>query len=179
MTFPGSIYTEPGVYTRTRFDNPTQALLQGLRLPIYIGTGSELLTQTDLEIVRGSSSSVDQRIVQEDETGRAVSSISATGVVTRAAFDGSLDRIQVRNYPIVNGDGTGTTATNTSSVSVTIDGDPTVVLSINGTTGVLKLASAPAVGAEVRCTYYFNRTDTRITDDVSDQHTHCIADQAQ
>jgi len=171
MAFPGSIYTEPGVYTRTRFDNPTQALLQGLRLPIYIGTGSEILTQQDLEIVRGSSSSVDQRIVQEDETGRAVASISATGVVTLGAFDGTLDRIQVRNYPIVNGDGTGTTATNTSSVSVTINGDPIVVLSIDGDTGILKLASAPAVGDEVRCTYYFNRTDTLITDDVSDQVT--------
>ena len=171
MAFPGSIYAPPGVYTRTLFENPTQALLQGLRLPIYIGTGSEILTQNDLEVVRGSSSSVDQRIVQEDETGRAVASISTTGVVTLTAFDGILDRIQVRNYPIVSGDGSGTTATNTSSVSVTINGQPIVVLRLDGEKGVLKLSTPPALGDEVRCTYFFNRTDTRTTDDVSEQVT--------
>lgn len=171
MAFPGSIYAPPGVYTRTLFENPTQALLQGLRLPIYIGTGSEILTQEDLEVVRGSSSSVDQRIVQEDETGRAVQSVSSTGVVTLGAFNGVLDRIQVRNYPIVNGDGTGTTAINTSSVSVTINGQPIVVLRLDGTKGILKLSTPPNLGDEVRVTYYFNRTDTRTTDDVSDQVT--------
>lgn len=169
MSFPGSIYSPAGVYTRTLYENPSQGLLAGLRLPIYVGTGSEALVQEDLEIVRGSSSTVDQRIVQEDEDGRAVSSISGAGVITLGDFDGVLDRIQVRNYPIVTGNGTGTTATNTSAVSVTINDDPIVVLSIDGTTGVLKLATPPEAGDTVRATYYFNRTDTRVTDDVSDQ----------
>jgi hypothetical protein len=171
MSFPGSIYAPAGVYTRTNFDNPAQGLLAGLRIPMYMGTGSELLTQNDLEIVRGSSNTVDQRIVQEDETDRAVVSISEAGAITLGSFNGVLDRIQVRNYPIVTGNGTGTTATSTSAVSVTINDEPTVVLSIDGTTGVLKLATPPAATDTVRCTYFFNRTDTRTTDDVSDQVT--------
>lgn len=170
-SFPGGLYAPPGVYTRTLFEDPTQPLLAGIKLPMLIGTGSEILTQSDLEVVRGSSSQVDQRIVQEDETGRAVVSISTTGVVTLGAFDGVRDRIQVRNYPIVTGQGTGTTATNTSAVSVTINGQPIVVLQIDGEKGVLKLSTPPALGDVVKVTYFFNREDTRITDTVSDQVT--------
>lgn len=176
MAFPNGNYAPPGVYTQTSFENPTVGLLEGLRLPIFIGTGSETLAQNDLEIVRGSSQNVDQRIVEEDETDRAVASISQAGAVTLGAFDGSRTRIQVRKYPIVNGDGTGTTATKTSSVSVTINGDPIVVLSMTAATGILELASAPEASDDVRVTYYFKRTDTLTTDDVSDQVT---ADAAQ
>lgn len=169
--FPGQNYAKPGVYTRTSFESPVQGLLAGLKLPVFIGTGSEILTQTDLEMVRGSSATVDQRIVQEDVTGRAVVSISTAGAVTLGDFNGELARIQVRKYPIVNGDGTGTTATKSSAVSVTINGDPVVVTAMSASTGILTLASAPDLGDEVRVTYYFKRTDTQITDTVSDQVT--------
>lgn len=171
MAFPNGVYAPPGVYTRTLFENPTIGLLDGLRLPIFIGTGSEILTQNDLEMIRGSSSTVDQRIVQEDETGRAVVSISLTGAVTLGAFDGVRTRIQTRKYPIVNGVGTGTTATKTSAVSVTINGNPIVVTAMSAATGILTLATAPELGDEVRVSYYFKRTDTQITDTVSDQVT--------
>lgn len=171
MAFPNGNYAPPGVYTQTSFENPTVGLLEGLRLPIFIGTGSEILSQTDLEVVRGSSQNADQRIVEEDETGRAVVSISLAGAVTLGAFDGSRTRIQVRKYPIVNGDGTGTTATKTSAVSVTINDSPIVVLSMIAATGVLELASAPELGDDVRVTYYFKRTDTSTTDTLSDQVT--------
>lgn len=169
--FPGQQYAKPGVYTRTSFESPLQGLLTGLKLPVFIGTGSEILIQTDLEMVRGSSSMVDQRIVQEDETGRAVVSISAVGAVTLGDFNGERARIQVRKYPIVNGDGTGTTATKSSAVAVTINGDPVVVTAMSAATGILTLASSPEAGDEVRVTYYFKRTDTLITDTVSDQVT--------
>lgn len=171
MAFPGNIYAPPGVYTKTKHESPTQAPFSGVRIPVFIGTGSEILTQEDLELIRGSSSLVDQQIMSEDVTGRAVVSISQSGSITLGDFDGSLDRIRVKNYPIVTGDGSGTTATKTSAVSVTINGSPVVVLSITGATGVLKLAVAPEAGDEVRVTYYFNRTDTRVTDDVSAQVT--------
>ena len=171
MAFPGSIYAPPNVYTRTNFENPTQGLLEGLKIPVFIGTGSEVLSQNSLEIVRGSSATVDQQIVEEDLSGRAVVSIAESGAITLGAFDGVLTRVQVRHYPIVKGDGTGTTATNTSSVSVTVDGDPVVILSINGTSGVLELSVAPDLTSTVRATYFFKRTDTETTDDVSDQVT--------
>jgi len=169
MAFPGSVYAPPGVYTETLFENPLSGLAASLRLPLIMGTGSEILVQDALEIVRGSSSSVDQRIVQEDETGRAVVSISAVGAVTRGAFDGVLNRLQVKHYPIVSGNGTGTTATDASSVSVTVNSQPVVVLAIDGAKGVLTLSVSPALTDEVKVTYFFNRTDTLITDTLSEQ----------
>ena len=169
MAFPGSIYAPPGVYTQTLYEDPTQGLANSLRLPMIVGTGSEILVQTGLEMVRGSSSTVDQRIVQEDEAGRAVTAITAAGDVTLGAFDGTYDRIQVKHYPIVSGDGSGTTATDAASVAVTINGTPVMVLAMDGSKGVLTLSSKPVVTDEVKVTYFFNRTDTLITDTLSDQ----------
>ena len=171
MAFPSGIYAPPGVYTQTNFNPPNAGAGVAARIPLLLGPGSESLSQTALELVRGSSSSVDQRVVQEDEAGRAVASISPTGQVTLGAFDGTRDRIQVRNFPIVTGSGTGTTATDTASIAVTVNGIPVVVLSMDGARGILRLSVKPVVTDDVRVTYYFNRTDTLITDNLSDQVT--------
>ena len=166
---PGSIYAPPGVYTRTLFEDPLQGLAASVRLPLIMGTGSEILFQDSLEVIRGSSASVDQRVVQEDETGRAVVSISQAGEVTLGSFDGAINQVQVKHFPIVNGNGSGTTATDASKVNVTVNGEPVVVLSINGAKGILTLSVTPEATDEVKVTYFFNRTDTLITDTVSDQ----------
>jgi len=171
MAFPGSNYAPPGVYTQTLFENPLAGAIDLLKVPVFIGEGSEILAQDSLEVVRGSSSSIDQQIVSEDETGRAVVSVSITGLVTLGNYDGDLTRFQVRNFPIVSGDGSGTTTTDRSSVLATINGDPMVVMSVDGANGIVELAQAPEIGDLVRCTYFFNRTDTLITDDLSDQVT--------
>lgn len=171
MTFPGNNYAPPGVYTRTLFENPVAGTLEGLKIPVFIGEGNEILLQEDLEVVRGSSSSVDQLVVQEDETGRAVVSVSNTGQVTLGAFNGTRTKFQVRNFPVVDGKGSGTTTNNRSAVTVTIDGQPTVVKSVDGNTGIIELVVAPAPTALVRVTYYFNRTDTLTTDNLSAQVT--------
>ena len=171
MAFPGNIYAPPGVYTQTNTENPLQGLAASVRLPLLIGTGSEILFQDALEVVRGSSSSVDQRVVQEDESGRAVVSISDAGAVTLGAFDGSINQVQVKHFPIVTGNGTGTTATDAASVNVTVNGSPVVVLAINGAKGILTLSVTPKATDEIKATYFFNRTDTLITDTVSDQVT--------
>jgi len=170
--FPGNIYAPPGVYTRTLFESPVSAVLAGVRIPVFIGTGNELLQQQDLEVIRGSSSSVDQQVPQEDETGRAVVSISDTGQVTLGDFNGERRRIQVRNFPITNGDGSGTIATDPSSIFVTINGRADVVLSVaRADIGVIEISTAPELGDDVRITYFFKRTDSQITDDVSNQAT--------
>ena len=171
MSFPGSIYAPPGVYTQTNFEDPLAGLAASVRVPLLMGTGSEILVQDALTVVRGSSSSVDQKIVQEDEADRAVVSISEAGFVTLGAFDGALTRLQVKNFPIVTGAGSGTTATKPSAVSVTINGEPIVVLDIDGAKGILTLSTSPKASDEVRATYFFNRTDTLITDTLSDQIT--------
>ena len=136
---------------------------------VFIGEGNEFLIQRNLEVVRGSSADIDQRRVKEDATGRAVVSISSAGAVTVGNWDGVRTKLKVRELPIVTGDGTGTVSYSRSDVSVTINGTPIVVLSVNGLTGIVELAQAPAADADVRVTYYFNRTDTYITDDLSDQ----------
>lgn len=169
MAFPGKQYAPPGVFTSTSFESPVAGGLDTFKLPVIVGEGDESLVQTDLQVVRGSSSTEDQRVVDEDAAGRAVVSVSNTGVITLGSFDGLLDKIQVRHYPIVTGAGSGTTSNNRTDVSVTINGQPIVVRAVTGTTGIVQLAQAPAANDTVRVTYFFKRTDTLITDDVSDQ----------
>jgi hypothetical protein len=168
-------YAPPGVYTQTLFGAANNTPAVPPLVPLFIGTGSEILVQTNLAVVRGSSASVDQQIVREDETGRAVTYIAPSGAITLGAFDGNYNKFQVKNYPIVSGDGTGTTATDTSAISVTINGEPTVVLGLDGATGVVEISDYPSATDIVLCTYYFKRTDTRVTDDVSAQVTNTAA----
>ena len=79
MAFPGNNYAPPGVYTQTLFEAPTAASLDSLKIPVFIGEGNEYLIQQQLEVVRGSSATADQRIVSEDETNRMVVSINGSG----------------------------------------------------------------------------------------------------
>jgi hypothetical protein len=58
-------FAPPGVYTQTFFGAPNTVPGVPPLVPLYIGTGSETLVQTNLPVVRGSSSSVDQQIVKE------------------------------------------------------------------------------------------------------------------
>lgn len=169
---PGSAYNPPGVYTQFSVETPTQGSLAGLRLPVIVGTGSETMDQTAVQMVRGSSSQVDQKIMLEDETGRSVVSVSVSGAITLGSFDGVRKRVQTKHYPIVVGDGTGTTATKTSSIVATINDTPVVILSMNAATGLLELSTAPKINDQVRITYYYKRKDTLISEeDVSSQVT--------
>jgi hypothetical protein len=171
MAFPGSTYAPPGVYTQTLFENPIAGQIDLLRIPVFIGEGSELIPQSNLEVIRGSSSSVDQQVYLEDETGRAVTNVLDDGTITLGSFDGVITKLQVRNYPIVNGKGSGTTTNDRSAVQVRINNQPIVVRSVSGSNGVIELAQAPKSGDLVQVTYFFNRTDTLITDNVSSQVT--------
>lgn len=171
MAFPDNNYAPPGVYTQTNFDSPVASAITATRIPVLIGEGSEALTQSNLSVVRGSSSTVDQQVVDENEAGRAVVSISAAGAVTLGNFDGLITKFQVRNFPITNGDGTGTTSNSRNAVVVTLNGSPIVVQSVDGLRGIITLAQAPSATDIVRCTYYFHRRDTLFTDNVSEQIT--------
>lgn len=169
--FPGNNFAFPGVYVETQFENPIAGTLSAVKIPVLIGTGNEVLFQQNLEVVRGSSAVVDQQVVKEDMDGRAVVEITATGQVVLGAFDGTRNRVQVRNFPIVTGDGTGTVSNNRTDVQAFINGSQIVVLGVSGSNGVVTLAQEPQPGDEVRITYFFNRTDTLITDDLSSQVT--------
>lgn len=165
-------YAPPGVYTETIFESPTPQNNFSGRIPLLIGSGTETFAQKALTLVRGSSSTVDQEMVEEDATGRVVLSQNPNGTYALGAFDGVITQVRTRHFPLVTGDGTGTTTKTASSVSATINGNPVVVLSVNGKDGLVTLSQAPKFGDDVRLTYFFNRTDTYVdSEDVSDQVT--------
>jgi hypothetical protein len=159
-------YLPPGVYTSTVFgnQNQNQARLQG-RVPTLIGTGRQTIESKGSLLVRGSSAVVDQRIVEEDPSGRMVAGENPDGSYTYQDFDGETNQLQVRKWPIVTGDGSGTNATVPSSVTVSINGINTVVLAVDGAEGVLTIAEAPKQGDDVRVSYFFNRTDTFVEEE--------------
>jgi hypothetical protein len=126
------------------------------------------LTQTDYEMIRGSSSVADTPIFGEDVTGRWVTGGTAANP-TLGNQDGNLSQFKVRNYPIVDGTGVGRTTYETTRVSVTVNGEPTVVSAVDGANGLVSLLVPPGVTDTVSVNYFFHRSDTRVTDDVSDQ----------
>ena len=157
-------YAPPGVYTESEFESNIAGTLGATNIPMLIGPGNEILSRINLEVVRGSSQTVDQRVPLEDLSGRA-----KTEDGSFVDFDGEITTFCVRNYPIVTGVGNGKTTNAPADVAAFINGEPTVVLSVDGASGTIELAQAPAIGDEVRVTYFFNRTDTEQTDDVSSQ----------
>lgn len=167
---PFTTYAPPGVYTRTTSEPAVEQLLGGLRVPVLIGTGKETLSQTDFEIIRGSSSVADTPIFGEDASGRWVHG-GTSGNPILASQDGSRDRFRVRNYPVVDGNGTGRVTYDPSKVSVTVNGQQVVVSQIDGQNGIVSLLLATEPEDVVAISYYFHRKDTRITDDVSSQVT--------
>ena len=160
-------YAPPGVYTQTIFEenNTNLAQLQG-RVPTLIGVGKQTFEAKGRELVRGSSATIDQRIVEEDPTGRMISGTNPDGSLILSNYDGTSTELLVRNFPIVTGDGTGTSSTTPSSVTATINGNATVILEVNGANGIIRLAEAPSDGDDVRVSYFFNRTDTLVEDEV-------------
>lgn len=171
MANVGNGYASPGVYTQTNYESSVSGTPTVTNLPVLIGTGNEILTRTGLEVVRGSSSVVDQRVPLENTADRAVVMTTPAGEIVLGSFEGTRTKFQVRNFPLVDGTGRGLTATKSSAVSVFINDEPQVVLSLDGANGIVELAVAPKATDEVRCTYYFNRTDTLQTDNLSDQVT--------
>lgn len=155
MTGPFTQYIDPGVYTRTLTDNTITTLTGGLRIPLLIGVGSETLQITDYEIVRGSSSTVDNLKGNEDVSSQ---------------FDGTTREIQTMLFPIVKGNGSGEISFDPKTVQVTINGNPVGVSQLYGDTGKVILSTIPRDTDTVKISYYFKRTDTLIEkDNVSKQ----------
>ena len=167
---PFTTYAPPGVYAQTIQEPVIGQLLTGLRVPVLIGTGRETLSQTDFEMVRGSSSQADTPIFGEDVSGRWVTGGTVSNP-TLGSQDGSRTKFKVRNSPIVDGSGVGKVTFDPSKVSVMVNGSPAMVSSIDGPNGTVTLLVPPANDDFVTINYFFHRKDTRITDVVTDQVT--------
>ena len=96
------------LHEKTVFEtqNQNQAQLQG-RVPTLIGTGRQTIESKGNLLVRGSSAVVDQRIVEEDPSGRMIAGENPDGSYIYQDFDGEVNQLQVRKWPIVTGDGSG------------------------------------------------------------------------
>lgn len=169
MAGPFQSYVPPGVYTETENEAGVTGPPTGLQIPVFIGTGNETLRRTDLDLVRGSSPSVDQLITDEDVSGRFVLDDSNPDNLELGDVDGQTDQFKVKNFPIVQGDGSGTTTNRPQDVEVTVDGTQVAVESVTGEDGLVTLQVPPPSGSTVLITYSFNRTDTLQTDDLSEQ----------
>ena len=168
---PFQSYARPGVYTTTQVATSLSGPPAGIQIPVFLGVGQETLTETDLELVRGSSSTVDQQIVAEGVSDRFVLDNTNPQNPILGDLDGASSLFRVENFPLVVGDGQGLTTNRPQDVQVTVDGVPVVVARVEGATGIVQLQVPPPVGAEVKATYFFNRTDTQVTDDLSTQVT--------
>jgi hypothetical protein len=170
MSFgPFATYVPPGVYSRTLTEANVASLIAGLRIPFIIGVGQEELEQDDLEMVRGSSSTLDEQIVNEDITLRWIVDNTNPSNPVLGVNDGSRVTFQVRNFPLVDGQGFGRVTNDTRSVTVTVNGSPVAVGSVLGSLGEVTLQVPPQPTDTVRVTYYFHRGDTAFTDNVSAQ----------
>lgn len=167
---PFTTYAPPGVYVRTVADPVIGQLLGGLRIPVLIGTAKETLSQTDFEMVRGSSSQADTPIFGEDVAGRWVSGGSPSNPALSDA-NGVRTQFKVRNYPITDESGVGKATFDASKVSVLVNGDQVSVSGVDGPNGLVTLLVPPQPTDVVTVTYSFRRKDTLATDDVSSQVT--------
>lgn len=172
MSFgPLGAYAPPGVYTRTLTETNAANFATGLRIPALIGVGTEELEQLDLELVRGSSSQVDQKIFNEDVTHSWVVDSTNPNNPLLGEQDGTYTTVKIRNFPIVDGEGFGRTTNDVRNVSVVVNNLPVAVGAVNGTKGLVTLQVPTQPNDVVRVTYFFHRGDTSFTDDLSQQVT--------
>lgn len=168
---PFVTYVPPGVYTRTLTEANAANIVAGLRIPAVIGVGQEELDQDDLELIRGSSSTLDQQILSENVSDRFVLDETNPSNPVLGPADGTLTKFRVRNFPLVDGQGFGRVTNNANAVSVTVNGTQVAVGGVVGADGYVILQIPPQAGDNVRVTYFFRRTDTAFTDTVSSQVT--------
>ncbi len=168
---PFITYVPPGVYTRTLTEANVANIVAGLRIPFVIGVGQETLEQDDLELVRGSSATLDQQIVHEDVSLQWIVNATNPNNLILGAQNGTRTQFVVRNFPIVDGSGIGRVTNNPQTVTVTVNGTPVSVSQVNGAKGIVTLQVPTQPTDHVLVTYFFHRGDTSFTDDVSAQVT--------
>lgn len=168
---PFITYVPPGVYTRTLTQANVANIVAGLRIPFVIGVGQETLEQDGVELVRGSSATVDEQIVNEDVALQWVVNATNPANLILGAQNGTYVTFKVRNFPITDGTGIGRVTNNPTTVTVTVNGIPVAVGQVNGTAGTITLQVPTQPTDHVLATYYFHRGDTSFTDNVSAQVT--------
>ena len=170
MPGPLSTYIPPQVLVRTEYEQTNGGnIVTGVRIPAFVGVGQEELDQIDVEMVRGSSSTLDIPIARENVSTRFVVDGTNPSAPVLGAPNGLVAKFRVRNVPITDGQGFGRATTSPQSVTATVDGQLVAVGAVNGLLGEVTLQIPPAEGTDVRISYTFLREDTAFSDTVSDQ----------
>jgi hypothetical protein len=155
-----SFYVEPGVYVKTIRAISGVPVPSNLRLPLIIGEGAETVPVESFQMVRASSNSVDNYSKSENVTERFLDNNDLFQTP-----DATTRRFQVKNVPIVTGEGTGVITTDPAHVTVTINDLPASVLKVEGTTGIVHLGQLPIAGDVVKASYYYDKRDTLLPDE--------------
>lgn len=150
MSGPFTGYASPGVYTQTSLDASVAGLLANLRIPALIGVSEEIKKVDGYEMTRGSSSTLDNKKVGEDVSGKLV---------------GTNRDFQVSKFPIVTGEGLGKITNNTNDVEVKVNGTKVIVAKVDGLSGRIYLALPPKDSDVVTVTYFYKKTDTKVIDE--------------
>ena len=143
-------YLAPGVYDRTLLDPNVASLLGGLRIPVIIGTGLEQILLLNQDLVRGSSSSIDNYSPNEDVSSQA---------------NGTNTVFHIRYYPIVTGDGSGTVTSRLSDVTVNVNNSPVPIVRVDGLNGLVTTQLPPQATDTVTILYHFKLTDTKVSNE--------------
>lgn len=155
MALIDNSYAPPGTYVTQTFNATTPQLNAAQRLPVLIGEGVEQFTFSDVELVRGSSATVDNRVVGDNLSDQVT---------------GQTRTYQLSHFPVVTGDGSGTVTNDPTKVTLVADNLPVTVLSLNGETGQVTVQSLIPEGANLVGSYYFKKTDTKVlNEDASGQ----------
>lgn len=171
---PFSSYSPPAVYVQTIGQQTAPTLLGGIRIPVLIGVAQQSLSQSNFEMIRGSSSVADTPIFGEDASGQWLVGGTPQNPIL-GNQNGNLFQFRVRNFPIVDGSGRGLVTYDATKVSVSVNGQQVVASAVDGANGIITLLVPPQSTDVVSVNYYFHRKDTRITDDVSSQVTSTTA----
>jgi len=141
-------YNPPSVFTQTSIDFAQPIVYGNNKTVTIIGVADETKSAVAVEMIRGSSSTLDNPIYGYD--------VSSDVTGTNATF-------QVRPFPIVDGTGVGRVTKDPTSVTVYVNGEIANVVSVDGAMGLITLQTPPMLNDIVTINYYFKKKDTFIS----------------
>ncbi len=140
-------YNPPSVFTQTSTEFSQPIIDGGSKILAIIGVSDETKSASAIEVIRGSSSTLDNPIYAEDLSNQVLG--------TNATF-------YVEHFPVVDGSGKGRTSKDPSSVTVYVNGEMVNVIALVGATGAVTIQTAPMPGDQVTADYYFKKKDTYV-----------------
>ena len=147
-------YNPPSVLVETNTEFTQPVVYGNSKILAIVGVSDETKFASSVEVIRGSSSALDNPIFGEDQSEQFLASATGAYVPT---YTFSVD-----HFPIVDGTGRGRVTKDPTSVTVYVNGDIANVVSIDGALGKITLQTPPFPGDQVTVDYFFKKTDTYI-----------------